>query len=215
MRHELERIFSECRLVRTAGMLQDLGLLQIIHPEFRAGRRCLELMDRLDESIAWYRLQEEGETVSNWVMALCVLAESLDEDSRSRLWTRLSPGKLDLRVLRGGLGEVHRLAYRLGSPETANASDIYHACNGLPLETMLLGMVFSEREEVRKRIVRYISELRGKTLKISGTDLIAEGIPQGPAIARGIASAMGAMLDGQAPDRRTQLKIALRAARSA
>jgi tRNA nucleotidyltransferase (CCA-adding enzyme) len=57
---------------------------------------------------------------------------------------------------------------------------------------------------------RWLDELRGTRLAIDGDDLVAAGLT-GPAIGRALEAAMGAALDGDAPDRETQLAVALQA----
>lgn len=61
----------------------------------------------------------------------------------------------------------------------------------------------------------YMREWRHVELELDGADLLAAGIPEGPALGRGLDAALGAKLDGEAPDRETELAIALRAAREA
>jgi tRNA nucleotidyltransferase (CCA-adding enzyme) len=60
---------------------------------------------------------------------------------------------------------------------------------------------------------RYVDEWRGVRLEISGEDLMAAGIPQGPAIGRGLTAALRGKLDGDAATRADELRIALDAAR--
>ena len=43
----------------------------------------------------------------------------------------------------------------------------------------------------------YVAEWRGVALEIDGADLIAAGVPQGPALGRGLAAALRAKLDGE------------------
>ncbi|HEX5609338.1 MAG TPA: hypothetical protein VFX45_04510 [Solirubrobacterales bacterium] len=59
----------------------------------------------------------------------------------------------------------------------------------------------------------YISEWRAVALEIDGADLIAAGIPEGPAVGRGLAAALRAKLDGVVVDRDAELATALAAAR--
>jgi tRNA nucleotidyltransferase (CCA-adding enzyme) len=61
---------------------------------------------------------------------------------------------------------------------------------------------------------RYVTEWRGVELAISGDDLMAAGVPEGPAVGRGLAAALRAKLDGEASGRDDELRIALDAARS-
>ncbi|MDQ3729095.1 MAG: hypothetical protein M3355_05850 [Actinomycetota bacterium] len=55
-------------------------------------------------------------------------------------------------------------------------------------------------------------EWRRVALEIDGTDLLDRGIPQGPALGRGLEAALRAKLDGETSGRDDELRIALRAA---
>jgi tRNA nucleotidyltransferase (CCA-adding enzyme) len=59
---------------------------------------------------------------------------------------------------------------------------------------------------------RYLTLWRNVALEISGEDLIAAGVAEGPAVGRGLAAALRAKLDGEAPTRADELRIALAAA---
>lgn len=59
--------------------------------------------------------------------------------------------------------------------------------------------------------VRWLTELRHVRAAVDGNDLLAAGVPPGPAIGRGLAAALDAALDGEASDHSTQLEVALRA----
>jgi tRNA nucleotidyltransferase (CCA-adding enzyme) len=61
---------------------------------------------------------------------------------------------------------------------------------------------------------RYIAEWRGVKLQIDGEDLIAAGIPEGPALGRGLAAALRRKLDGELDGRDQELAVALEAAGS-
>jgi tRNA nucleotidyltransferase (CCA-adding enzyme) len=60
---------------------------------------------------------------------------------------------------------------------------------------------------------RYVAEWRAVRLEINGDDLIAEGMPAGPAVGRGLAEAIRAKLDGEVRGRQEELRAALAAAR--
>jgi tRNA nucleotidyltransferase (CCA-adding enzyme) len=59
---------------------------------------------------------------------------------------------------------------------------------------------------------QWLERLRHMDTVLRGEDLIAAGVAPGPAIARGLAAARAARLDGHAPTREAQLAAALRAA---
>jgi tRNA nucleotidyltransferase (CCA-adding enzyme) len=60
---------------------------------------------------------------------------------------------------------------------------------------------------------RYASEWRHVRLEITGEDLLADGIPQGPAVGRGLEAALSGKLDGEISGRDEELRVALAAAR--
>jgi tRNA nucleotidyltransferase (CCA-adding enzyme) len=62
---------------------------------------------------------------------------------------------------------------------------------------------------------RYLLEWRRVQLEIDGDDLIAAGVPQGPAVGRGLAAALRDKLDGEISGRDAELEIAVAAARGA
>lgn len=56
---------------------------------------------------------------------------------------------------------------------------------------------------------RYLLEWRHVKLEIDGDDLIAAGVPQGPALGRGLAEALRRKLDGELTGREAELEAAL------
>ncbi|MGH2957211.1 MAG: CCA tRNA nucleotidyltransferase [Solirubrobacterales bacterium] len=60
---------------------------------------------------------------------------------------------------------------------------------------------------------RYAAEWRNIGLEIDGGDLLAGGIPEGPAIGKALEVALGAKLDGEVSGREEELKLALEVAR--
>jgi tRNA nucleotidyltransferase (CCA-adding enzyme) len=59
----------------------------------------------------------------------------------------------------------------------------------------------------------WLERLRDVRLEIDGSDLIAAGVPEGPAVGRGLRAALDAKLDGRASGRQAELEAALSAAR--
>jgi tRNA nucleotidyltransferase (CCA-adding enzyme) len=62
---------------------------------------------------------------------------------------------------------------------------------------------------------RYLEEWSEVRLEIDGEDLIAAGVPEGPAVGRGLAAALRHKLDGEIAGRDGELEAALEAARDA
>lgn len=98
------------------------------------------------------------------------------------------------------------LRRRLGT--VTSASGVDEVLNRAKPASVIVAYALGER-----RIADWWETVRGMRLSISGEDLVAAGIPAGPAIGRALAAVRAARLDGHVgPDRTTQLDLALRAA---
>jgi tRNA nucleotidyltransferase (CCA-adding enzyme) len=87
-------------------------------------------------------------------------------------------------------------------------SEIAAAVNGAPSELVALAGALGAEEQAREWFER-LSHVR---LGIDGEDLLAAGVPAGPAIGRGLQAALADKLDGRASTREDELASALRAA---
>lgn len=99
------------------------------------------------------------------------------------------------------------LAAALGAARAP--SEIARAVGDLGPETVAVAAASGDGEAARE----WRDRLRHVRLEIDGGDLIAAGIPQGPAIGRGLRAALDAKLDGRIASRDAELAEALRAAR--
>jgi tRNA nucleotidyltransferase (CCA-adding enzyme) len=101
-----------------------------------------------------------------------------------------------------------RLAPRLRRARAA--SSVAAAVGRAPVEAVALAGALGAADNAR----RWIEQLRAVTLLIGGADLVAAGIPAGPAVGAGLRAALSAKLDGRVGDRDGELVEALRAARA-
>ena len=89
-----------------------------------------------------------------------------------------------------------------------------------PSDAVALAALHDEIELVLARALgaswldRYVDEWRDVTLEIDGSDLIAAGLSQGPALGRGLEEALRRKLDGELSGREQELAAALETARS-
>jgi tRNA nucleotidyltransferase (CCA-adding enzyme) len=100
------------------------------------------------------------------------------------------------------------------APELAEAlhratrpSEIAAAVAAAPLEAVALAGALGPSDPARD----WLERLRHVRLEIDGRDLLAAGVPEGPAIGAGLRKALAAKLDGRAADREQELTVALRA----
>lgn len=73
--------------------------------------------------------------------------------------------------------------------------------------------LLSARARGAEWLDRYMREWRAVELEIDGDDLVASGVPEGPAVGAGLAAALRRKLDGEISGRERELEVALAAAR--
>lgn len=104
-------------------------------------------------------------------------------------------------------GRATSLARRL--ERARSGAEIAAAVDGAQSEAVALAGAHAGREQART----WLEDLRHRALEITGADLLAAGIAEGPALGAGLAAARAALLDGVAQTRQQQLELALRVAR--
>lgn len=119
-------------------------------------------------------------------------------------WSEIA--ERDRAILAATLGPRGQ-AEKLAAASPGRPSEAVELARGLdPVELVLARATGAEWLD------RYLMEWREVGLEIDGSDLIAAGVPQGPALGRGLAEALRRKLDGEVEGRQQELEVALRAA---
>ncbi len=135
------------------------------------------------------------------------LAGRVAELLATSLWSEMAPAaEAVLRAACGPAGDEASLA--AACPERPSRG-LALAAGRDPIELVLARALGAEWLD------DFVADWLTVVLEIDGDDLIAAGIPQGPAVGRGMVAARDARIDGEAPDREQQLAVALAAARQA
>jgi tRNA nucleotidyltransferase (CCA-adding enzyme) len=124
----------------------------------------------------------------------------------SEPWREVAPrDRALLRAALGPAGEEQALAE--SRPERPSQA-VELAASRDPVELVLSRVLGAEWLD------RYLAEWRDVVLEIDGEDMIAAGVPQGPALGRGLKEALRRKLDGELSGREEELAVALEAAGS-
>lgn len=152
--------------------------------------------------------------------------------ARAALEALPADGRPDLLVLALVLGsseqlidELDRLAFtatdRDAIAEAARAPDLARRLADVHTRSEIARTVGTSRIETvalassqgsPSQSLTWLRDLRHLSLKITGQDLIENGVREGPAIGRALANAKDALMDGTASDRESQLRVALQTA---
>lgn len=211
---ELRLLLDERPLARVLRLGARTGLWRKLDPAIRvtsgAARRAENLESLLDA-----RSAAGGAVPPRWAAGLALLTRSLPAGSRERLIDRLRPDRRTAVMLGQCAEEADRVLLRLARRRRLNPGRVRGACIDSSIEGILLAALFASRSVVRDALRRYFVEDSLVELEINGKDLLEQGLLPGPAVAVALEAALRARLDGEAPDARSQLRVALRRVRPA
>jgi hypothetical protein len=134
------------------------------------------------------------------------LAAAVAELLGSNPWAGLA--SRDRALLAAALGPSGGEEHLAGARPQRPSEAVALASGRDPVELVLA------RAQGAEWLDRYLGEWREVALEIDGETLISAGVPQGPAIGRGLDEALRRKLDGEISGRDQELDVALAVARS-
>jgi tRNA nucleotidyltransferase (CCA-adding enzyme) len=140
------------------------------------------------------------------LLALALASRGVEARELAPLLESLAFEAGDRDVIVAAATRADALAQALAA--TRQPSEIAEAIGGDPPELVAIAGAAGPAGPARE----WLKRLRHVSLEIDGDDLLAAGVPQGPAVGRGLRAALHAKLDGRAGDREAELAAALAAA---
>ncbi len=207
LRREIEKLFEEARLggdpARALRFLQDWHVLGAMEPGLTLPAAAAPLVRRLGRALAeppW----PMSRRLRPWAAGLAVWLGALDATLRRRTLRRLAVrGELSTN-LRTFPGDRDRWLRAIGRARGRGALD---ATLGAIDEERLLALYVSAAVPVRRRILRWALEDRGRRLPVSGSDLTALGL-SGPVVGEALVQIRRGVLDGRVATREAALAVA-------
>jgi tRNA nucleotidyltransferase (CCA-adding enzyme) len=197
------RIGAEVRLlareqdpVHAFSALGDLGLDRALHPRFGVH----------DAGLASRALALLPADARPDRLAVALAARGVPAAELRGLLDWLAFEAEDRDAILAAATRADELARALAAAQAPSA--IATAVGGGPPELVALAGALGPERAARE----WLERLRQVRLAIDGRDLLAAGVPEGPAIGRGLRAALAAKLDGGAQDRDQELAEALNAA---
>ncbi|HUA04621.1 MAG TPA: hypothetical protein VMB27_12000 [Solirubrobacteraceae bacterium] len=194
--NELRLLAREDDPVGALGGLGDLGLDRAINPGFGIQ----------DEGVARRALVILPDDGRRDRLVLAVAARGVRADQLPALLDSLAFEAEDRDAILIAATRADDVAGALAAASAP--SEIAAAVTGAPLELVALAGALGPASQAGE----WLDTLRHVRLGIDGGDLLAAGVPEGPAIGRGLRAALAAKLDGRAPGREEELAAALTAA---
>ena len=198
IRADLMKLLCEPEVGRAVEGLRELEIHSALHPE----------LDPDPELVASAALGAAAIGADRGVAALAALVESAPAELD--MWL----ADLDLPAEeRDAASRAARVAPRIASAlreREHTPSELRALLGREPLEALALALALSAPSEP---VLKWVTSLRPVQLEISGADLLAAGVPEGPAVGRALDETLNRKLDGLVSGRDEELEIALLLAR--
>jgi tRNA nucleotidyltransferase (CCA-adding enzyme) len=198
IRDELMDLLREVDAPSGIERMRDLEIHSALHPE----------LDPDPELVASAALGAAAIGADRGIAALAAFIEEAPE--KLDLWLgdlHLLAGERDAAARAARVGP--RIAMALREREHS-PSELRALLGQEPLEALALALALRAPSEP---ILRWVSELSSVRLEISGADLMAAGLPEGPALGRALDETLNRKLDGLVSGRDAELETALLLAR--
>jgi tRNA nucleotidyltransferase (CCA-adding enzyme) len=197
IRDELMDLLRETHAPSGIELMRDLEIHSALHPE----------LDPDPELVASAALGAAAIGADRAVSALAALVESAPEELD--LWL----ADLHLQAEeRDAASRAARVAPRIATAlreREHSPSELRALVGREPVEALALALALRAPSDP---ILRWTTNLRGVTLEISGDDLLAAGVPEGPAVGRALEETLRRKLDGLVSGRDAELETALQLA---
>ncbi|MCZ6539666.1 MAG: hypothetical protein O6922_07555 [Chloroflexi bacterium] len=189
---EFELILGEPKNAEMLGRAEEYGLLSAISPGLRIGSKSLDLLE------AGY-----SEEISD-IRAL--ISYGLTEGESQQIFERFDrPGAWSDPIFDGP--RLAALAPVLDRDDIKR-SEIHKLLHAFSLPSIRAYIAAGAPLPRRGRMVEYMDKIRFEEPEITGDDLIAAGIPEGPVIGKLIDLVTRARLDGQVKTKEEELALA-------
>jgi len=193
--YELECAFGEELPEKVFARAGELGLLAYLNPDLSADGWLPAWFDEAR------RLSLPQKPPTGLYLAL--LAYKLNAEVIEQLIDYLKLDKTLSRTLRDS--RKIKTDIEVLSEEIMQPSAIYQYLHGHSDEAIKTNLIASKSAEVRRNIQLYLDELRYVKTSLSGDDLIALGIKQGPSIKLLLGLLLDARLDGEVASREDEI----------
>lgn len=206
--HELKIILKEERVLPCLERLDNLGILEAIHPFLKLSTARVKVIGEMEKVLDWYkRLYLEPE-ISTWKAFFLALCLRISKDKMVQVYKRLSFSPREQKEfiqMREAIfvasGHILKIKHDLAP------SKIYEILSPVPIEGVLFIMSRAERDNVKKNITLFLTRLRSQEIEVGGDDLKDMGLIPGPVYTTLLNNVKKACLDGIARTREDQLEF--------
>ncbi|MBZ0309701.1 MAG: polya polymerase, partial [Anaerolineae bacterium] len=196
IRHEVNLILAEKTALQGLERLQELGILQAIHPALHVDdsfRNYYAVIQQVRQSPPW-PLPDDFDTW--YTLTFAILTREMDEPAMEGLGRRLMVS----RATREKLHMIHRGYRVLKYLKTMRPSEVTYTLEPLTQVGWLACWILAEDAATRQQIEQFVDRWRHIKPTIDGNTLLSMGVKPGPWMGKLLQDLRAAWLDGEITD---------------
>ena len=202
---ELVLILQEDKVVLNIKRMQELHILQFIHPRFTFDDATRALFEKIKEVINWYELSFLEDTYEPWRIYFLGLLEGLQKNEIVAFCKRFSLSEKEQRGILHDREQLKNVLVRMVRKKSLNSSELYHLLSPLSMECLIYLMAKVTRREAKKALSTFLSQLRHVTIATTGADLKRLGLQPGKLYKKILDDLLNARLDGNVRNKREEI----------
>lgn len=207
---ELRHILEEQNPIPALVRLEDFDLLKVIDPSIRMNKPLRQMLDSARNVLSWYVLLYRQEECRQWIVYFLVLTRHADQEKALAICRHFELAPRHEKIFIQERAEAETCLYRLSQELPDQNSRLYEKLNGLRMELILYMMAVTSRDDVRRAISFYVTDLKDVRISVKGRDLQKMGLSPSPLFGRILRTLLREKLDGRLQTRQDELELARR-----
>lgn len=205
---EIILLLSEDDPAKPFARLSEFDLLRFIHPSLQWDNNAISVFESVNKALAWYKLLFLDRKCETWKVYLYGLLDQLSYAETRDACCRLMIRERMLGEILAVKKDTPILINQLSQMNNAAPGMIHALCTHHSQEQLLFLMAKIDREDLKKMISLYLSNLQDVKLSITGKDLVSLGIKPGPVFTKALNLTLNAKLNGIVRNREEELEYA-------
>ena len=208
-----KRLFTELKLILEEQdprpsllRLNELGILQVIHPKLQITKEKIRLFDAIYDVLAWFELLYLDESIEKWKVYLCGLSFGLSFKEKKEFLDRLGIKGKTMDMILASQDRAKKIAHFIESNKKLKNSQVVHLLEEQSLEVLLFTMALYS-EKISKVISHYITTLRYIKPEVNGEDLRKLGFTPGPIYRKILNQLKDARVDGLVKNKAEEIQL--------
>ncbi len=194
---ELRHILNEDNPTPAIIRLHDYDLLKAIHPSIEMNSELINLLNAVKKVQAWHDLLFLEDAYLKWAVYFMALIHKCTPRTCSEICKRLELAPRHKVLVQKERFQAEKCLTALEHRLPRTNSELYQTLSGFKTELILYLLALSKREQVKKAISFFYTQLRSVQVSLSGQDLMDMGFKPGPPFKKVLQTVLEAKLDGQ------------------